>query len=154
MDRVLRHLEALTKLERLHVDSSELTDAVLIHLRGLTNLELLNVCNTHLSDTGVMQLIKGLPDLEQIFVDGTRVTPTGVSELRGVLPQLGVIAGEVPRTADFSTISSAESVEPNLGLFTAYHCVKVMRDRQAATLPEKINSRSRLARHFRLTSNH
>lgn len=120
-DRVLRHLEALTKLERLHLESSE--------LRGLTNLALLNVCDTHVSDTGVLQLIKGLPDLNQIFVDGTKVTRAGVSERRGVLPQLEVIAGEVPRIADISTISSAESVEPNLGLCAPYRCVKVMRAR-------------------------
>jgi Leucine-rich repeat (LRR) protein len=99
-----------TKLERLHLDRTQITDAGLVHLRGLTKLEVLNLsrspsidgsglvhlkdltnlkvlylASTQITDAGIMHL-KDLTNLEYLSLYDTQVTDEGVKKLQDALP--------------------------------------------------------------------
>mgnify|MGYP002021178816 CR=1 FL=1 len=63
---VAEKLKGLTKLEKLFLDSTKITDAGLVHLKGLTNLKGLDLYKTKVTDAGVQELQKALPTCEII----------------------------------------------------------------------------------------
>ena len=58
------HLKGLTELQKLRLNSYQITDAGLVHLKGLTKLEELTLNETQITDAGVAELKKALPKCE------------------------------------------------------------------------------------------
>jgi hypothetical protein len=78
----LAHLERLTRLKYLRFVGTQVTDAGLMHLRRLTKLEHLIIVGTHVSDTGLEHL-KGLTKLKNLAFVDTAVTDAGLEHLEG-----------------------------------------------------------------------
>ena len=92
-DEVLAEkLKGLTKLERLYLSDTEVTDAGLVHLKGLTKLEVLWLTSTKVTDAGLVHL-KGLTKLERLSLGGTKVTDAGIQELKKALPDCKIFDG-------------------------------------------------------------
>jgi Leucine-rich repeat (LRR) protein len=85
-DAGLKHLKNLTKLQRLSVYGTKVTDAGMKHLTGLTKLEELNVSRTQITDIGLKH-VKGLRSLQFLDLYGTKVTDAGVKEFQTKLPK-------------------------------------------------------------------
>ena len=106
-DAVLDHIRHLSKLEKINLSSSPVTDAGVAHLKGLTHLEELSLRGTRVTDTGVAYLaglaglrrlhlgytkvtdrglayLEGLTELRLLHLEGTRVTDTGLAHLKGM----------------------------------------------------------------------
>jgi hypothetical protein len=82
-DKELAQIGSLSKLERLNLNGSTVTDAVLADLSGMTNLEFLGLNETAVSDAGMARL-KRLTKLKTLMLDKTKVIDTGLNELDGL----------------------------------------------------------------------
>ena len=80
-DAGLRHLEGLSKLQKVSLNDTKVTDAGLEHLKGLTSLETLDLANTRVTDAGLEHL-KRLTKLQSLNLVNTRVTDAGVKKLQ------------------------------------------------------------------------
>ena len=56
------YLKEFTKLVRLNLFNTQVTDAGLGHLKGMTHLQTLNLRGTKVTTTGVADLQKALPN--------------------------------------------------------------------------------------------
>ena len=65
---MVMHLKALTKLKRLDLENTQVTDAGLVHLKGMTNLKRLYLDNTQVTDEGVKKLQQVLPNCRIIYL--------------------------------------------------------------------------------------
>ncbi len=65
-DYALRNIEELTRLQRLDLSGTQVTDAGLQHLSGLTVLEELTLRETQVTDEGVKNLQQALPNCKII----------------------------------------------------------------------------------------
>ena len=54
-------LEGLTRLQRLVLTGTQVTDAGLVHLKGLTGLQELWLGDTQVTDAGLAELNQALP---------------------------------------------------------------------------------------------
>ena len=83
----LRRLEALTRLEELHlINCPQITDAGLKHLEGLTRLRALSLNYTAgVTGAGLVHLSR-LPKLEFLDLFGTKVTEVDAKRLQELLP--------------------------------------------------------------------
>ena len=97
-DAGLVHLKGLTKLKWLWLNNTKIIDAGLVHLKGLTKLELLDLRSTKVTDAGLVHL-KGLTNLEKLWLNWTRVTPAGVHKLQEALPCCQILAFTKDREA-------------------------------------------------------
>lgn len=79
-DNWLRNISNFTKLERLDLSETQITDAGLAQLKGLTSLDHLYLVNTLVSDAGLEHL-KGLTKLEWLSLISTRVSNAGLANL-------------------------------------------------------------------------
>ena len=61
-EQLAEKLKGLTKLERLDLSYTKITDAGLVHLKGLSNLKELYLWKTKITDAGVKSLKEALPD--------------------------------------------------------------------------------------------
>lgn len=84
------HLATLTKLQRLHLDGTDITDAQLKQLSPLTELTYLNLYNTQISDAGLTAL-EQCSKLQKVFLSQTRVTQAGITKLKQATPTLEII---------------------------------------------------------------
>ena len=82
-DSELAHLEALTDLEILFLDRTQITDDGLACLPQLPKLHGLHLADTHVTDSGLKHLHR-FADLLQLSLDGCRVSDTGLEHLRGL----------------------------------------------------------------------
>jgi hypothetical protein len=82
-DALMAQVEPLTRLARLSLGGSTLSDEGLSHLTGLTNLSDLDLFDTRVSDAGLVHL-KRLTRLSRLSVNGTRVTNAGLVHLEGL----------------------------------------------------------------------
>jgi hypothetical protein len=73
----------LSRLERLDLSNSAVTDAGLVHLEGLTHLHTLELVGTDVGDAGLANL-KGLTRLRILRLDQTRVGDAGLAHLKGL----------------------------------------------------------------------
>ncbi len=90
-DAGLAHLKGLTKLEELHLGyNTNTTDAGLAHLKGLTKLEGLFLSETNITDAGLVHL-KGLTKLEFLNLWNTNITDAGENDLKKALPDCSII---------------------------------------------------------------
>ncbi len=80
-DAGLEHLEGLTNLQWLSLDSTNISDSGLIHLKRLTNLGTLNLSGTNVGDAGLENL-KGLTKLQDLNLKNTNVTDAGLVHLK------------------------------------------------------------------------
>ena len=64
IDTGLEHLKALTELQSLNLDGTNVTDAGLEHLTGLTELYVLSLRNTNVTEDGLNKLRLALPNCD------------------------------------------------------------------------------------------
>lgn len=82
-DARMVHLHALTRLQGLNLDDTQVTDDGLVHLYELTRLELLRLRGTHVTDGGLIHLQR-ISSLQGLNFDGTQLTDAGLVHLRGL----------------------------------------------------------------------
>ena len=63
-DDDLKHLQRITSLTELELDSRHITDAGLVHLQGLSRLKTVSLRSTRVTEAGSAELQKALPDCE------------------------------------------------------------------------------------------
>jgi|GEM_PF-2167863 len=80
-DDGLQHLSVLTNLNWLDLNSTQITDAGLEHLKGLTRLERLDLSNTPVTGQGLVHL-KGLTSLKDLDLSNTLITGPGLEQLK------------------------------------------------------------------------
>ena len=95
-DAELARLGGLTRLKRLYLRGTGITDGGLASLSGLSQLELLDLSDTAISDAGLEHLA-GLHNLKELDLKNTRVTDRGVERLRSANRSLKVIRNKVDR---------------------------------------------------------
>lgn len=83
-------LSQYPKLQRLHLDFSNVSDADLAVLSQLPELRYLNLYSTQITDQGIPALI-ACKSLEKIFLSYTKITPQGMNQLQSALPDLSII---------------------------------------------------------------
>ena len=85
-DAGAKDLAKLTKLVRLNLDKSRITDAALEQLKGLANVEWMHLGSNAISNEGLEHL-QGLPKLKEVIVTRCpKVTPDGVEKLKKAMP--------------------------------------------------------------------
>jgi hypothetical protein len=84
-DAGLKCLSSVPNLRYLSLAGTKVTDAGLPNLECLKHLEMLELCDTAVSDSGIESL-SALRSLKSLYVDGTKVTKAGVGRLRKDLP--------------------------------------------------------------------
>jgi hypothetical protein len=97
-DNDARHLRALTKLERLLLGDTLITDKGLADLKGIIDLKRLSLENTQITGNGLAHL-RGMTKLESLKLGGTQVTDAGLAHLR-VLTKLVELSLENTQTTD------------------------------------------------------
>ena len=79
-NEVLEFIASLSRLERLHLNSTGVTSAGLTHLTQLSNLTELVLADCELDDGG-MKMVAQLNSLRILNLDGTNVTDEGLEHL-------------------------------------------------------------------------
>jgi hypothetical protein len=82
-DAGLKHLEGMTEITNLGLWGTRVSDAGLEHLKGMTKLERLDLESTLVAGPGFEHL-QGAPSLEQLWLYRTRITDTGLEHLHGM----------------------------------------------------------------------
>jgi mono/diheme cytochrome c family protein/uncharacterized membrane protein len=85
-----QQLEQCIKLQRLHLNGTDVTDKQLDALSQLADLNYLNLYNTQISDAGLESLDASM-SLRKIFLSQTQVTANGITKLKKSLPELEVV---------------------------------------------------------------
>ena len=85
-----QQLEQCIKLQRLHLNGTDVTDKQLDALSQLADLNYLNLYNTQISDAG-LESLHASSSLRKIFPSQTQVTANGITELKKSLPELEVV---------------------------------------------------------------
>ena len=85
-----QQLEQCIKLQRLHLNGTDVTDKQLDTLSQLADLNYLNLYNTQISDAG-LESLHASSSLRKIFLSQTQVTANGITELKKSLPELEVV---------------------------------------------------------------
>ena len=88
-DGGLAHLQSLTELTFLDLSNTNVSDAGLAHLTDLTDLMHLELSSTRVSDKGLVHL-KKLTKLNYLNLRATQVSDAGVQELQQALPNLKI----------------------------------------------------------------
>ena len=85
-----QQLEQCIKLQRLHLNGTDVTDKQLDALSQLADLNYLNLYNTQISDAG-LESLHASSSLRKIFLSQTQVTANGITELKKALRELEVV---------------------------------------------------------------
>ena len=80
-DAGLKHLTRLSRLERLSLNGTKVTDAGVGYIKGLTGLTHLDLGNTGITDAALAQL-ENFTNLRQLIIDDTKVTDAGLVHLK------------------------------------------------------------------------
>jgi Leucine Rich repeat len=85
VDAASAQVGCLSRLHRLHLSVSSLSDAGLPHpnLEGLTELTCVDLRDARVTDAGLVHL-KGLTKLTDLNLNGTQVTDAGVAHLKAL----------------------------------------------------------------------
>lgn len=92
-DSQLEQLTALTKLRRLTLSGSRLTDRGIVHLRRLPELRHLNLDDAPITAAG-LQSLASLSSLTWLSLGDTRLPPAAIDRLQQQLPQLTIVDSE------------------------------------------------------------
>ncbi len=82
----LDHVRRLPELEVLSLGDTRVTDAGLVKLGGLSSLNRLSLLGTGISDAGLLHLQR-LANLQEVMLHGTRVTDAGLVDFLFTLPR-------------------------------------------------------------------
>jgi Leucine-rich repeat (LRR) protein len=82
-DAWLEHISGLTNLTELDLARTQVTDVWLSHLKALSNLSNLNLSSTRVTDAGLAHL-NALPSLTSLDLQGTHITDAGLAHLKGL----------------------------------------------------------------------
>ena len=82
-DAALERIGHLSRLERLRLSGSSVSDAGVVYLKGLVSLTELDLSSTRVSDAGLVHL-KGLGSLRHLDLRHTQVTDVGLGHLEGL----------------------------------------------------------------------
>src|SRR5262249_43503052 len=107
-DAGLSHLDGLTGLTTLVLNSTRVTDDGLAKLEGLTGLTSLDLANVPVTDRGLAHL-SGLTNLQTVDLNDTKVTGTGLDHLRA-LPRLEVLIINVASDADLAHVKALKGL--------------------------------------------
>jgi len=88
-DAELARLSSLTRVKRVYLPGTAITDGGLASLSGLSQLERLDLSDTAISDAGLEHLA-GLHSLKELDLKNTHVTAQGIERLKSVNPRLKV----------------------------------------------------------------
>ncbi len=88
-DAGLAHLRSLSELTFLDLSNTNVSDAGLAQLTDLTDLTHLELSSTRISDKGLVRL-KKLTKLNYLNLRATQVSDAGVQELQQALPSLKI----------------------------------------------------------------
>ena len=97
-DDGLAHLKGLTQLQWLDLDNTQVTDGGLVNLKGLIQLQNLFLAKTKVTDDGLVNL-KALNELQRLFLFNTKVTGAGVADLNKALPNCKIMRGSLRSSA-------------------------------------------------------
>ena len=112
---ISKHIRALTKLERLGLRGTHITDEGLNCLRNLTKLQYLDLEGTHITDKG-LTFLRNLPKLQYLNLASCKITDSGLAYLQDLktLKLLGVPDTNVSDAA----INSLREALPNCHIWT------------------------------------
>ena len=82
-DDDLFHIASLSRLERLSIPGSSVTDVGMERLQGLNNLQSLIIFSTKIGDAGLVNL-SGLSNLRVLELRETRISDAGLVNLKGL----------------------------------------------------------------------
>lgn len=88
-DAGLAKIKGLASLKKLYAVDTKLTDAALANIKELKGLEVLSLVGTGVTDAGLDQL-KDLKELKELYLYGTKVTPEGIKKLQAAHPKLKI----------------------------------------------------------------
>ncbi|MGC6455002.1 MAG: c-type cytochrome domain-containing protein [Coraliomargaritaceae bacterium] len=86
----LNDLSRFAKLQRLHLDGTNINDAQLKQIGSLKELQYLNLFNTGITDQSVPTL-RALPSLRKVYLGSTAITQSAVDSLRQARPNLEIV---------------------------------------------------------------
>lgn len=89
-ENAYQRITQLQQLERLHLDSSNVSDNELKGIAQLPKLSYLNLYNTSISDSGLKALAQA-PALSKLYLTSTKVTENGIQSLQQAKPKLQII---------------------------------------------------------------
>ena len=92
-----KHIQRLTKLERLGLRGTHITDAGLYFLRNLTNLHYLDLESCKISDSGMVHL-QNLKTLKFLHIPDTNVSDAAINKLQEALPNCRIRTDETRGT--------------------------------------------------------
>ena len=85
-DKGLVHLGKLSSLESLCLDETRISDEGMSNLKGLVQLEVLHLrSRLPVSDTSIPVIVR-FEKLRELKVQGTKITPEGLERLKRKLP--------------------------------------------------------------------
>lgn len=108
-DSSLLLLAEMSRLTRLRLSGTRVSDVGLERLRRLPYLEYLNLVDTDVSDAG-LRALEGMSRLRAIYLWGTRVTDGGVARLQRALPRATIRLGASP-LVDPTAIAARDSAK-------------------------------------------
>jgi hypothetical protein len=79
-----------TKLQKLWLSQTGVTDVGLIELQSMKRLRVLGLARTGITDAG-LKYLAAIKSLREVYVFPTKVTDSAVDELKGALPGVRVI---------------------------------------------------------------
>ena len=82
-DTSAEHLDDLPRIQSLHLDKGEITDAALAHVAGLARLDYLDLSGATITDDGLVHLER-MANLKKLYLDRTKVTDAGLAHLAGL----------------------------------------------------------------------
>jgi hypothetical protein len=86
-DDGLARLCAMTRLEQFRLASPQITDEGLKSIARLEHLRFLHLIDMPITDAGLDEL-RGLKSLESLYLDGTKVTDEGLARVVKALPRV------------------------------------------------------------------
>ena len=82
-DDGLKQIGELSKLRKLDLNGTLITDATMVHLNNLPLLQELQVGGTGITDAGLVHVLN-LSELQMLNVSGTRITQVGLDSLQAL----------------------------------------------------------------------
>ena len=89
-DAGFANLVRMTELRALYIADTNISDAGLVHIRRLTNLTALDLTGTKVSSAGLRPLVE-LRKLEYLALSSTQISDADIAELKTALPKMAIV---------------------------------------------------------------